>query len=78
MANETVMKIINKKIEELTIKKKEIMEKSLMNKVNCNINKNVLEVNFAELDIDKKRDIACALIEKVIVYNNTIEIIFKV
>ena len=78
MANETVMKIINKKIEELTIKKKEIMEKSLMNKVNCNINKNVLEVNFAELDIDKKRDIACTLINKVIVYNDTIEIMFKV
>lgn len=78
MANEAVMDIINKKIEELIKQKQELLEKSLKDKVNYNINKNILDVNFAELNLDKKRDIACVLINKVIVYDNTIEIMFKV
>lgn len=78
MANETVMKIINKKIEELTIKKKEIMDKSLNYKINNNIDTNILNVNFAKLDLNKKRDVACTLIEKIIVSEDTVEIVFKV
>lgn len=77
MANEAVMNIINKKIEELIKQKQELLDKALEQKVN-NIDTNILDVNFAELNLDKKRDIACTLINKVIVYNNTIEIMFKV
>ena len=78
MANEAVMDIINKKIEELIKQKQELLEKSLKDKVNNNINKEVLDINFKELDLNKKRDIACVLINKVIVYDDTIEIMFKV
>ena len=77
MANEVVMNIINKKIEELIKQKQELLDKALEQKVN-NIDTNILDVNFAELNLDKKRDIACTLINKVIVYNDTIEIMFKV
>lgn len=78
MANSVVMEIINKKIEELIKKKQQLLDKSLKDKVNNNINKEVLDVNFAELNLDKKRDVACTLINKVIVYEDTIEVVFKV
>ena len=78
MANEVVMNIINKKIEELTKQKQGLLDKALEDKINYNIDKNVLDVNFAELNLDKKRDIACTLIDKAIIYKDTIEIVFKV
>ena len=78
MANSVVMEIINKKIEELIKKKQQLLDKSLKDKVNNNINKEVLDVNFAELNLDKKRDVACTLINKVIIYEDTIEVVFKV
>ena len=78
MANEAVMKIINERIEELNNKKRELLEKSLEDKINCNIDKSILNINFLELSLDKKRDIACILIDKVIVNNYAIELIFKV
>ena len=77
MANEVVMKLINQKIEELTKQKQELLDKALEQKVN-NIDTNLLDVNFAELSLDKKRDIACTLINKVIIYEDTIEVVFKV
>ena len=77
MANEVVMKLINQKIEELTKQKQDLLDKLLEQKVN-NIDTNILNVNFAELNLDKKRDVACTLINKVIIYEDTIEVVFKV
>ena len=77
MANEAVMKLINQKIEELIKQKQDLLNKALEQKVN-NIDTNILDINFAELNLDKKRDIACTLINKVIIYEDTIEIMFKV
>ena len=77
MANSVVMEIINKKIEELIKKKQQLLDKALEQKVN-NIDTNLLDVNFAELNLNKKRDIACTLINKVTIYEDTIEVVFKV
>lgn len=77
MANKTVMEIINKKIKELTDKKEQLTNKMLQEKTN-KINTDLLNINFNKLTLDKKRDIACTLIDKVIVGKDTINVVFKV
>lgn len=77
MANETVMKIINEKIDELTKEKQMLMDKLLQEKANT-IGDNIADVDFNGLSLEEKRDIACILIDKIIVGSDDINIIFRV
>ena len=77
-ANEAVMKLINQKVNELNKQKEDILNKTLEQKVNNNIDTTVLDVNFTELSMDQKRNIAHILIDNVMVGDDTINVIFKV
>ena len=77
-ANEAVMKLINQKVNELNKQKEDILNKTLEQKVNNSIDTTVLDVNFTELSMDQKRNIAHILIDNVMVGDDTINVIFKV
>jgi hypothetical protein len=77
MANETVMKIINEKIEQLT-KEKQILTDKLLREKTDTIGDDIADVDFNSLSLEEKRDIACILINKVIVGSDDINIVFRV
>ena len=77
MANDVVMKIINEKIDELTKEKQMLTDKLLKKKVNT-IGDDIADVDFNSLSLEEKRDIACILIDKVIVGSDDINIVFRV
>lgn len=77
MANDTVMKIINQKIDELTKEKQILMDKLLQEKSNT-IDNSIANVDFANLTLEQKRDIACVLINRINVGKDNIDIEFRV